>query len=80
MFLVYSSNIEWKEGKGKWKVESGKREMEREPRRGDILIGGTLMHYRIAPGMEAASFWGMEKGRSMLRPDGMNQKIQWTAR
>ena len=44
-----------------------------QPRRGDILIGWNINHNRPAPGMGAASFWGMEQS-------GMTQKIQWTAR
>ncbi len=63
--------------RGKWEEE---RDFHIEPRRGGILIGRNINHPPPAPGMGAASFWEMEKVRSMLRTDRMNQKIKRTAR
>ncbi len=39
---------------------------EFQPRRGDILIGWNINYNRPAPGMGAASFWGMKEGRSWV--------------
>jgi hypothetical protein len=79
MILIYSSNIDKKSKDDRVKRqlcfagETWQDVIDVEPRRGDILIGWNINHNRPAPGMGAASFWGMEQS-------GMNQKIQRTAR